>query len=58
MDDLTTLSDDDLDTLRRDALREQERRANLASIPAQITALAHTYRDGGGDEQALVDAID
>ncbi|MGY5764996.1 hypothetical protein ACXET9_07345 [Brachybacterium sp. DNPG3] len=56
--DLTTLSDDDLDAHRVAVLREQERRTQLASIPAEITRLAQTFRDGGGDEQALVDAID
>lgn len=55
--DLSTLTDDDLDQLRIAVLTEQERRANLASIPAQITQLAQTYRDGGGDEQALADAL-
>lgn len=55
--DPTTLSDDDLDQLRRDVLIEQERRANLTAIPAQIAALARTYRDGGGDEQNLADAL-
>lgn len=55
--DLKTLSDDDLDQLRRDVLVEQERRANLAAIPEQIAAMAKTYREGGGDEQALTDAL-
>ena len=55
--DLKTLADADLDRLRRDVLREQERRANLAVIPEQIAAMAKTYRDGGGDEQALTDAL-
>lgn len=55
--DLRTLSDDDLDQMRRDVLIEQERRANLAHIPEQVRALAQTFRDGGGDEQALADAL-
>lgn len=54
---LRDLSDEDLDQLRRDVLIEQERRANLAAIPEQIAMLAQTYRDGGGDEQALTDAL-
>lgn len=54
---LRDLSDEDLDQLRRDVLIEQERRANLAAIPEQIAMLAQTYRDGGGDEQALADAL-
>ena len=55
--DLTTMTDDELDDLRRDVLNEQERRANLAQIPAQIADLAEKYRHGGGDEQALADAL-
>lgn len=56
--DLTTMTDDELDDLRRAVLNEQERRANLAAIPAQIADLAGKYRDGGGDEQALTAALD
>lgn len=55
--DLKTLDDDALDDLRRDVLTEQERRANLAVIPEQIASLARTYREGGGDEQALTAAL-
>lgn len=55
--DLRTLDDDELNQLRRDVLIEQERRVNLAQIPEQIASLAKTYRDGGGDEQALADAL-
>ena len=40
---LTTLTDDDLDALRVAVLTEQERRALLASAPAQAEALAATY---------------
>ena len=55
--DLTTLTDDQLDAHRIAVLTEQERRANLAVIPEQIATLAKTYRDGGGDEKALTDAL-
>lgn len=55
--DLRTLDDDELNQLRRDVLIEQERRVNLAAIPEQIEQLAKVYRDGGGDEQALTDAL-
>lgn len=55
--ELKDLDDDALDALRRDVLIEQERRKNLAAIPEQIATLARTYRDGGGDEQALTDAL-
>ena len=43
MIDLTTLTDDALDALRVSVLIEQERRALLASAPAQAEALATTY---------------
>lgn len=55
--DLKALTDGDLDELRRDVLAERERRANLAAIPDQIASLAKLYRDGGGVEQALQDAL-
>ncbi|WP_193117026.1 hypothetical protein [Brachybacterium tyrofermentans] len=57
MDDYRTYSDDELDESRRAVITEQERRVNLAAIPEQIEALAKVYRDGGGDEQALTDAL-
>lgn len=57
-EDVRDLEDIQLDALRLTVITEQERRANLAVIPAQIADLAGKYRDGGGDEQALTDAID
>lgn len=40
------------------AIREEQvRRANLAAIPGQIKDLAGKYREGGGDEDALNNAI-
>lgn len=51
--DLTELTDDELDALRRDILTEQERRANLATIPTQIAALRQTYLDGGGSPDEI-----
>lgn len=56
--ELRDLSDDDLAALRALAAQEQERRENLAAIPAQIAELAGKYRDGGGNESALSAAID
>lgn len=47
--DLSTLADEELDGLRRRVLAEQERRTNLASIPAQIDELREKYVSGGGD---------
>ena len=55
--DLKALTDTELDDLRRGILTEQERRENLAAIPEQIKDLAEKFRDGGGDEQALADAL-
>ena len=55
--DVRDLDDDQLDALRLTVLAEKERRANLAAIPSQIADLAGKYRDGGGDEQALADAL-
>lgn len=50
-------TDEALDEGRRAILTEQERRVNLAAIPEQIEQLARVYRDGGGDERALTDAL-
>ena len=46
---LTTLTDEELDTLRTDVAIEQERRQAVATIPAQIRELTAKYVDGGGD---------
>lgn len=57
MVDFSRFDDEQLDQLRVEILTEQERRANLAQIPAQVTELAKTYRAGGGDDDALIQAI-
>lgn len=57
MIDFSRFNDEQLDQLRVDVLTEQERRSNLAQIPAQVTELAKTYRAGGGGEDALIEAI-
>ena len=54
---ITALTDDALEALHVDVLTEQERRNNLAQIPAQVTRLAEAYRAGGGGEDALIEAI-
>lgn len=41
--DFSTLTDEDLDTLRIDVLTEQERRANLTRIPEQTATLNATF---------------
>ena len=55
--DLKTLTDGELDDLRVRALTEQERRANLAQIPATIQELATKYTEGGGDREELLKAV-
>lgn len=55
--DLSTLTDEQLGQLRVDVLTEQERRANLAQIPATISELADQYEAGGGSRQALIDSL-
>ena len=55
--DYKTLSDEQLDEARTAILIEQERRANLAQIPEQVTALAAKYAEGGGDREELLKAV-
>ena len=55
--DLRDVSDETLDALHGLVVTERGRRDNLRRIPEQIAELARSYRDGGGDEQALADAL-
>ena len=55
--DYKTLTDEQLDEARQAVLVEQERRANLAQIPATIQELAAKYKEGGGDREALLKAV-
>ena len=55
--DYKTLTDEQLDEARQAILVEQERRANLAQIPATIQDLATKYTEGGGDREALLKAV-
>ena len=55
--DYKSLTDEQLDKARTAILIEQERRANLAQIPATIQELATKYKEGGGDRQTLEDAL-
>ena len=57
MIDLSTLTDEQLDEQRVAILAEQERRANLAQIPATIQELAAKYKEGGGDREELLKAV-
>ena len=54
---LTTLTDEDLDALRVKSLMEQERRDNLAQIPAAIQELSAKYIEGGGDREELIKVV-
>lgn len=56
--DFKTLTDEQLDEARQAILIEQERRANLAQIPATIQDLATKYTEGGGDREDLLKAVD
>ena len=51
--ELTTLTDEELDTLRTDVAIEQERRQALATIPGQIADLEAKFLAGGGDPAEL-----
>ena len=55
--DYKKLTDEQLDEARQEILAEQERRANLAQIPATIQELAAKYTDGGGDREELLRAV-
>jgi len=55
--DYKNLTDEQLDEARQSILIEQERRANLAQIPATIQELAAKYTDGGGDRDELLRAV-
>lgn len=55
--DLTTLTDAELSEHLNAVLAEQERRASLANIPAQISQLAATYVAGGGIRTDLNAAV-
>ena len=50
-------TDEQLHEARSSILAEQERRANLAQIPATIQELADKYAEGGGDREELLKAV-
>lgn len=55
--DLTTLTDIELDTLRRDCLIERERRATVASASERIRATVSEAITAGVTEQAVTAAV-
>ena len=50
-------TNEQLEEARTSILIEQERRANLAQIPATIQELADKYAEGGGDRGELIKAV-
>lgn len=61
LSDLTdprSLSDDDLDQLRRDVITEQERREKVKSLPDQLGAMARTAAEAGCDPAVLRASVD
>ena len=55
--DYKSLTDEQLDEARQDILIEQERRSNIAQIPATIQELATKYTEGGGDREELLKSV-
>lgn len=51
--DLTTLTDDDLATHKREVLIEEERRQARDTIPAQIADLTARFIEAGGNPADL-----
>lgn len=56
--DYKSLTDEQLDEARQAILIEQERRANLEQIPATIQELAAKYKEGGGNQEELLKAVE
>ena len=55
--DLTTLTDEQLDTRRIAVLTEQERRAKLAQLPDQLATMARDAAAAGCDRDELLDRV-
>ena len=55
--DYKNLTDEQLEEARKAILIEQERRSNLEQIPATIQALSAKYREGGGNQDDLLKAV-
>lgn len=54
---IRALSDEDFNSLAARVQADQARRFTLRQIPADITDLVAQYREAGGDEQALTEAL-
>lgn len=55
--DYKEMTDEQLKEARTAILTEQERRANLEQIPATIQELAAKYKEGGGNQEELLKAV-
>ena len=56
--DLSTLTDDELDDLRRDILTEQERREKVAQLPDQLAAMTRDAVAAGCDPDVIRGRVD
>ena len=56
--DLTTLTDEELDELRRDVLTEQERRTKIANLPDQLADMTRDALAAGCDADDLRTRVD
>ncbi|MCT1430556.1 hypothetical protein M3G50_07290 [Brachybacterium muris] len=56
--DLSTMTDDALDQLRRDVLIEQERRQKLEQLPEQVAAMTRDALAAGVPTDTLRAALD
>lgn len=55
--DLKPFDDDALDMLRRDVVKEQERRAKLAQLPDQLAEMARDAVAAGCDRDDLIERV-
>lgn len=51
------LSDEELNARYIEANEELARRRRLSEIPSEISELAQQWRDNGGEESVIVDAV-
>ena len=51
------LSDNELEARYMEANEELARRRRLNEIPSEISELAQQWRDNGGEESTIVDAV-
>lgn len=54
---LDNLTDETLSERLNEILNEQERRARLARVPADIAKMSKQYVADGGDKAAIMDAL-